>query len=125
MAHRMIAREHVADEEVVVAITIDVGEIDAHGKAAGVAQSQRSHRAKTAVAIVDPDAVRRAEIIANIKVRRAVPVDVPEHRGKSPIVKIPLERLPLFIEKSAAGKAHRLKASLAVVQKKRMRFAVF
>src|SRR4026207_2310290 len=75
-------------------------------------------------AIVDPNSVRCAEVIADVEVGAAVSVNVAEHRGKSPIVKVFLKGLTLFIEKSPAREADRLKATMAVVEEEGMCFAM-
>src|SRR5262245_11596324 len=121
----MIAGQHVADKKIILAIAIDISEIHSHGKAAGVAQGQLSQRVKTATPIIDPNAIWSAEVIAHIKIGRPIPVNVPEHYGKSPIVKISLKGLAVFIEERAAGKADGLEASPTVVEKEGMGFAMF
>src|SRR5438094_844699 len=77
------------------------------------------------MAIVDPDTIRRGEIVADIKIGCAVPVDIPEHCGQSPIVEVLLERLSFFIQKRASGETHRLKSTVTIIEKKGVSFAVF
>ena len=75
-------------------------------------------------AIVDPHSIRCAEVIADVEVGHAVSVNIAEHRGKSPIIKVFLKGLTFFIEKRAAREADRLKATMAVVEEKGVRFAM-
>ena len=83
----MVAAEHVNDNEVVVAVAVNVAEIDAHRKAAGVTHREVGLGAEVAVAIVDPDAIGREQVVANVNVRCAVAVHVSEHRRQTPVVR--------------------------------------
>src|SRR5258705_524017 len=58
-----IARQHVEHEKFIVAITVDVGKIDAHGKDARLAHGELLDSAEFSATLVDPDFVRRIEIV--------------------------------------------------------------
>ena len=75
----MVGTQHVQDEEVVKTVAIDVGKIDAHGKNTRVAQGQAGNGPKSALAGVDPDAVGRLEIVADINIGSAIAIQVSEH----------------------------------------------
>ncbi len=91
--------EHVAHEDVVEAIAINVREIDAHRELAGRANPLIRERSKAARSIIDPDAIRGLEVVAHVNVRRAVAVDVAENDGKAHVVRLALERLAVDVEK--------------------------
>ena len=92
--------QHVDDKEIVVSVPVDVGEINPHGRAAGVAQLQRLPFTKLTPALIDPDAVRRGVVVADIEIGYSVPVDVAKHHGQTPIA-IGHQRLALRIRKRA------------------------
>ena len=96
----MFPSQHVHHEEVVVAIPIDVGEIDAHGRAAGVAQFQGLQFPELTPTLIDPDAIGRRVVIADIQIRGAIAIDIAEHHRQTPIP-IGRQRLSLRIRKRA------------------------
>ena len=73
------AAEHIEYENVVVTVAVNIGEIDAHGKEGELPKRQARQGAKFTVTLVDPDAVRRIEIVADVYIRQAIAVDVAEH----------------------------------------------
>ncbi len=84
-AHAAMAAEHIEHENVVVTVAIDVGKIDAHGKKSQLAKRQARQRAKSAFALVDPDAVGRVKIIADVEIGKPIAVDIAEHHREPPI----------------------------------------
>jgi hypothetical protein len=65
-------------------VAIDVGEIDAHGVLARMAQRVCGHRAEEAVTVVKPDAIRGPVVVAHVDVGRAVAVEVPHGNASDP-----------------------------------------
>ena len=72
----MLSAQHINDQKIVVAVPINVSEIDPHRKIAGRTPGQGAERAKMAVAIVDPAAIRSEGGVANIEVGIDVVVEV-------------------------------------------------
>src|SRR5688572_24757632 len=79
--------------------------------------------AKASPAVVDPDAVRRLEIIAHVNVRRAVAVDVAQQHRETEIHRLLFEWLAVLVEKRSTGPRQRGELSLAVIEIHRARFA--
>ena len=92
--------QHVDDEEIVVSVPVDVGEINPHGRATGMAQLQRLQFPKLTPALIDPNAVRRGVVVADIEIGCSVTVDVAKHHGQTPI-SIRRQRRSLRIRKRA------------------------
>ena len=81
VAQDMLAAKHVDDDEIIVAIPIEVGEIDPHREVATLADGQAINFLENPVALVDPDSVGRLEVVANVEIGAAVPIHVAKHRG--------------------------------------------
>ena len=92
--------QHVHHEEVVVTVPIDVGKIHAHGRAAGVAQFHRVQLPELTPTLIDPDAIGRRVVIADIQIRGSIAIDIAEHHRQTPIP-IGRYRLSLRIRKRA------------------------
>src|SRR4051812_3330545 len=82
-AEFMKAAEHVPNEKVVASIPIDIRKVDAHREVTGGANGQIGQSAEVALPIVNPDSIRGLKIVADVKVRVAVAVDVTEHRREA------------------------------------------
>ena len=121
----MVAAEHIDDEEVNVAVAIDVREIDPHRKGARVAQCKTRQSAEFPPAVIDPDAVRREQVVADINVRRTVAVEVVKLRRETPVPRRVGQRHPIFIEERTVRERPRLEMSSAVVEIQDIRFAEF
>ena len=120
-----VAVQHIHDNEIVQAVTVDIGEIDPHGKHAGFSERQRGGLAKAALANVEPKTIFAVKIIANIQVRTPVTVDVPEHHGQPPLEQRPLQRRPACVYKPATADFVPLKPELAKVAVEHIRQPVF
>ncbi len=75
----MLPAQHIEDEKIVVAVPINVGKIDPHGEVARGPQRQMAQRAKVAMTIVHPTAIRREGIVAHINIREPAAIDIAEH----------------------------------------------
>src|ERR1051325_3112392 len=119
----MISAQHLADKHVIPAITIDVGHIHAHRRSWDFSNAQAIDCPESTLPLIDPDPVRRSEVITHIEVRSAIVVKVMEHRTQSPIERRVSQRLAIFIQKSALRPGHMLKAALTDVAIERVWFA--
>ena len=89
------------------------------------AQGQIGQRAKVAVAVVEPDAVGRLEIVADVDVGRAVAVEVAKNHGETHVPRFGFERRAVFTKERPARPGHRGEHALAVVQVEHVRFTEF
>ena len=119
------ATEHVAHEEVIEPVVVDVGEGDAHGEHAGGTERQLADFLEAAGAIVDPDAVRRLKIVALVNVRIAVLIKVAEHRGQRHVERRLLDWLSVGVAKCAIRPVERGEGVVAVVAEDEVGFAEF
>ncbi len=99
----MVAAEHVGDKEIVQPVTVDICKINPHRGEARLSHRQAWHRAKSAVAIIEPDSVRRVRVVTHVNVRRTVAVHVAKHDRQAPIQRRGGELLAIFIQEGAAG----------------------
>src|SRR5437016_8708692 len=76
-------------------------------------------------AVVYPDAVRREEIVADVDVRRPIPIDVAEHNRKTPIPRNSRERLSRFNQEDPVGPWYRFEMAFTVVQIQNIRLPQF
>src|SRR5438093_9583574 len=107
-----------------MAVAINVREIDAHGIFACVAHGQSGDSAEPSLAVIDPNPVGGPIIIANIKVRESVAVEIAESCGQPPIQRLRGQWLACFIEKCALGPGDWTEMSFAIVEIKHIGFAV-
>jgi hypothetical protein len=70
--------QHFHHHEIVVTIGIQISSIDTHGRKAAFPLNTGWHLSKRPMAIVCPEPVRTHEVVAHVKVRKAVPVQIPE-----------------------------------------------
>ena len=115
-------REHVGREDVDVSIAIDVGEVDGHASVAGDAQRHLRRELKVSFAVVEPELVRIFKIVADIQIRRAIAVHIVEPRCECEVVRIDREWLAIFITKARTKHRRSGEVSLAIIQKKEIRF---
>src|SRR5437879_3859390 len=87
----VLAAEHVQDDKIVMAVTIDVGKIQAHGKIAGRAQHQVVQSAEMAPAVVNPATIRSECVVTNVDIGSAITVEVAKHHGQTLIPRSLLE----------------------------------
>src|SRR4051812_43091108 len=99
--------KHIENEEIVEAIAIDVGEVDAHREEAGLAESQAIDGTKSAASLVEPDAVGTIKVVADVNVGKTVAVDIANHHGQTPVEERLCQRVSVFVEECAAGKGDR------------------
>ena len=122
----MVAIEHLRNEEIVVAIAVEVGKINRHRGEAHVAQGQAGKGAEPARAFVDPNAVGPVIIIvAHVDVRQPVAVDVAKHRRQPPIARRLGQRLAVLVEKRTGRPGHGRKPAFAVIEVQKIAFANF
>ena len=121
----MVAAEHINDEEVNIAVAIDVREIDPHRKRARVAQCKPRQSAEFSLTVIDPDAVRREQVVADVYVRRPVAVEVVKLRREAPVPRRIGQRQPIFIEERTVRERPGSEMSSAVVEIQNIRFAEF
>ena len=114
---RLLPGQHVQHQHVVVAVAVDIGKVDAHRGAAGVAHGQPRHCAEAPAPVIDPEPVRTAEGVAHVQVRREVAVDVAERHGQAPVVRGG-KRPAVLVGEAALLEHHFLKPAGAVVQVK-------
>ena len=72
------ATQHVDHQDIHVAVSIHVREIDRHRGIAGVADREARHGTKRPRAVVEPEHVRVLEVVAHVQIGRAIAVDVGE-----------------------------------------------
>ena len=108
--------QHVADQNVDVAIAIHVGKVDRHRRVAGVADREARHGAEGPRAVVQPEHVGILEVVAHVQIRRAVPIDVGELGGQAEVLRRGGERLAVLVAEPARGPRDEREMPLAVVQ---------
>ena len=69
------------------AVAINIRNIDAHRGKARLADCGPGDGLEASAAKVDPSAIRRMRIIADVKVGRAIAVEIPEDHTQSPIIR--------------------------------------
>ena len=121
----VIARHHVHDEKIHLAVAIDIGEIHAHRAAGNAAEREAVDGAEAARAVIDPAAVGRPVVVADIQVGRAVAIHVAELRGEPPVERRARERLAVFIQKGAVCPRDGREFSPAVIRVELIWLAVF
>ena len=112
---RLLPSQHVQHQHIVVAVAVEVGEVDAHRGTARVADGQPGHRAKPAAPVVDPEPVGVGKIVADVQVRREIPVDIAKSHGQTPVTG-GRKRPTVLISEIALLKNHLLKFTCTVVQ---------
>ena len=110
----VLPRQHIDHEEIIVPIPIDIAKINAHRGPAGMTELQLINRAKRSLPGIDPDAIRRRVVIADVQVGTSIAVDVAKHHRQPPIT-IRRNRRSLLVGVSARLELDRLEVSLAVV----------
>ena len=127
-ARLVIPTQHVQHQKIAPAIPVYIRGIGAHGKRGRMAQGARRSGAKPQGSpgrrFVEPKAVRRLEIVAQIQVRPTIIVEVTKKHTESPIVRRRNQGLSRFVEKRAAGPAHRNKLPRSFVQEEGIGFTV-
>ena len=109
-AHRVIAAEHVHHEDVVEAIAVDVRHIDAHREMAALAKRQGWRSAKLSAALIEPDALRGIEVVADPDVRQAVLIQVAHHHAQAPVERRRGKRQTRLVEKRSIDERQRREA---------------
>ena len=85
MLHLMVATQHIHHKKISIPVTIVIRKVNAHRESGGVTNRQFRDGAKTALAVIHPDSIRREQIVANIKVRRTVLVYVRKTGSQPPV----------------------------------------
>src|SRR5437667_11737641 len=91
--------QHVRREPIVKPIAVDVREVNRHGKGAGGANGWSWQRPEMGVTVIDPDSVGSLEIVADVKVRGAVAVQVAKRRAEAPISRRLDQRPAILVQK--------------------------
>src|SRR3954466_8618918 len=99
--------KHIENEEIIEAIAVDIGEINAHREEAGLAQSQAIDGAKSAASLVEPDAVGTIKVVADVNIGKTVAIDIANHHGQPPVEERLGQRMSVFVEECATGKRDR------------------
>src|SRR5207249_6899998 len=99
----VLAARHVRHQKIVVSVAIDVCNISSHGEIAGGTQRRMVLGAKMPVTIVDPTAIRRKRIVANVNVRITIAVEVAKQHRQSLIPRSLRERLSVFVKECSIG----------------------
>ncbi len=120
----MAPAQHIHHKKVVEAVAIDVREIDAHRGKAHLSNRQRRHGVESPLSIIDPEAIRRLEIVAHVNVRRSVAVDIAEHDREPPVKRRLRQRPPMLVKKRALGERHRYKPSRTLIPQQHIRLPV-
>ena len=120
----MSSIQHIRDEEIVVTVAIQVADIDGHREGWGGAQGHGVERSKVTRAVIDPDSIGALEIVADVKVRTAVAIEIAEQSGLAPVARGASEGDPEFIAEDPVGPGDRLKPGVAEIQVQHVRFAV-
>ena len=118
------AAEHVQDEEVIVTIAVQIGEIDAHRGERGLAERQRGQRTEPPAPVIHPDAIGRFEIVADVEIRRAIAREIAKHHRQSPIIRRRGQRLARLVQKGAIRPTDRGEVSAAIVAQQHIRLPV-
>ena len=108
--------QHVADQNVYVAVAIHVGEIDRHRRVTGVADREARHGAEGPRAVVQPEHVGILEVVAHVQIRRAVPIDVGELGGQGEVLRSGSQRLSVLVQEAARGPRDEREVPRTVVQ---------
>jgi hypothetical protein len=116
---------HIGDEEIVVAVAVDVGEVHGHGEGGGAAGDVRGSGAEAAGTIIEPKSVGAMEVTADIEIGPAIVVQVAEGGGEAPIEGGTGEGLSGGIEEVAGGPGDGGELAAAVVEVEDVGFAVF
>src|SRR5256885_16777716 len=111
----MVGTEHIDDKKVDVAVTIQIGKVNTHGKGGGVAQRQSRQGTKLAGSVVDPDTVGRKQIVTDVKIGSAVAINVMKLHGQSPVARGLNQRPARFIQKCAFSPGDLGEMALAIV----------
>jgi hypothetical protein len=78
-----VLRQHVEDEDIVVGVVVDVGNVDAH-RAVGLVPKVRSPSlGKRAVALVEVETVAGVDVVGRVDVRPAVLIDVADRESQA------------------------------------------
>lgn len=81
----MVAADHVADEVILEAVVVDVGEIDAHGEAGGVLDHIGGDEGEGAIAVVVIEGIGGPEVVGDVEVEPLVVIDIGEDAGEAPV----------------------------------------
>ena len=113
------AGEHVDREEIHEAIAVEIPEIHPHREGAVVAQGESRDGLEPWFAggrSVQPQAIRRMQVVAHVQVHPSIPVEIPELHRQPPVPLRALERLAVLVDEDALGPRHRAETSSPVVQ---------
>src|SRR5437667_8683533 len=81
-----------------------------------------AQRAKVAMAIVYPAAVRREGIVAHVNIRGPVAIDIAEHNRQPLVPRRGGQRFAFLVQKCAVGPRNRPEIPAAIVEEERIRF---
>ena len=108
--------QHVCHVDVIEAVPVDVSDVHAHGRKADITKCATRRRSKAFAFLVEPDTVRPIDkIIAHIKVRQPVAVEVTKHHGETPIRRRAGKGSAIFVEKHSHVPTHWRKPAAATV----------
>src|SRR5206468_850341 len=78
---------------------------------------------QSSTAIVDPDAIGRLKIIADVEVGSTVVVQIAEHCGQTPVIRR-ADGFAVFVEEGPVGPAHWREPAVANVAEEDVRFPI-
>ena len=108
--------EHVEHEDFVVAITVDIGDVEAHRKTAGARKRRTGQGAESAFTVVDPTAVHAPKIAAHVDVRGAIPVEIADGNRVTPVFGRLAKRPTRLVQECPVGPGHRPESALSIIQ---------
>ena len=124
-----VATEHVHGEEIDMAIAIEIAEVDAHGKRGIAPQGHYRQFAKAQAMIwsrlVNPDAVRGVQVVADIQVGFPVARHILEARTQTPVPRRGQQGFAGRVQKGAVGPRGPHKTTPPLVQEHRVDFTHF
>ena len=103
-----------------MAVTVDVGEVRPHRGVGHRTHRLRAGLAKPPGAVVEPEPIRRLEIVADVNIHKAVAVDVAHLHAQAEVERLG-ERLAIGMDESPGTPWHTLKHAQTVVEIKGVR----
>ena len=114
-AHLVVQIQHVCDVDFIKSITVDIGKIHGHRKSTGIAQGNARRSTKAAMAIIEPNSIRRHEVVTDVEVRRAIAIEIAKGRGQAPILRRLGQGVSVLIQEHAISPGGRAEAAMAIV----------
>lgn len=120
----VVAAEHLDDDEVEVAVAVEVGGVDAHRGVTHVAERQTGYGAEGAAAIAEPETVGGLKVTAGVDVGITVAIEVANLNREGEVLGCRGHRATVLVEKVDVPRGGG-EPSLAIVQEDDVCFAEF